>query len=106
MNLEKAIEILKKQARYHNIEKIPGVPSSGKCWRLSWNNSSAEYTPRQLIKKARCFTHEYKNTAKSLVKEFSHGRNRSATRDLINSRNYDNIPSDKPTRTEDIWAWD
>lgn len=40
------------------------------------------------------------------VKWFSKRKNRAATRDALHHEKYDDIPSNKPVKTEDPWGWD
>ena len=40
------------------------------------------------------------------VKEFTHRKNRQATRRHLHHGQYDQIPKDNPVHTEDEWNWD
>lgn len=40
------------------------------------------------------------------VKWYSKRKNRAATREKLHHEKYDDIPSNKPVKTEDPWGWD
>jgi len=40
------------------------------------------------------------------VKIFSNRKDRQATKQKIHHEEYEDIPKDQPTKTEDPWGWD
>ena len=103
MNTHEAIKILKNKG--WKIVKL----DSGNLNVLHprWSDYD-EYTPREFIELARCYTHENKratNINQSTKKEHN-GKNRSATRNAINSDDFDKIPLNRPTKSGDRWNWD
>jgi len=40
------------------------------------------------------------------VKYFTHRKNRRATKEKIKQEKLDEIPQNKPVKTEDPWGWD
>jgi len=103
MNINEGIEILK--GRGWKIVKL----DSGNLNALHprWSDY-VEYTSREFIELARCYTHENKRTTsinQSTKKEHNR-KNRSATRNAINSDDFDKIPLNSPTKSGDRWNWD
>lgn len=115
MNLSKAISLLKAESWVHDIVKIPNVGPKGKRWQLLHSfgdpnipcfNDYNKMTDREVVKLARNRNRLVGTSIKKNVKTFSNKKNRAATRDAINSQNFDRIPQNEPTKTDDIWSWD
>lgn len=97
MNTKEALKILKEQGYSFEVcgkkyYQLPGY---------------YEYSARQLIKWAKCYTSEHKfNTAwKSPLKEFRHRKNRAKTKDDIHHERFDNFGKGL-RKDEDPWNWD
>ena len=101
MNTERAVKILKKNAykvQYHGNDN----------WSVKGYNWSEwySYKTRELINFAKSFTSNSKSRAKKMVKKFSDKKNRAATRSAINTSQTENLNSNMPAKTEDVWSWD
>jgi hypothetical protein len=103
MNTVEAIKVVKR-----NKWKVVKLENGNYSIKHSTWPHADEYTPRQLIELARVYTHDNKRTTmvnKSTKKEHN-GKNRAATRDALNTADYDTIPLDSPTKSGDRWNWD
>lgn len=115
MNLKKAIKLLKELSWIHDIVKLPNRKKGEKRWKIhnSWGDPNIptlnDYdilTDREVVSFARDRHRMTGTSIKKNVKKFSNKKNRAATRDAIKSENFDIIPQNKPTKTDDIWSWD
>ena len=77
---------------------------------LAWHGhglgSRDPLSAREIIRLWRGFATHGNSSANKTVKAFSKGKDRTASRDMLNTERYDDIPSGKRIATEDIWAWD
>jgi hypothetical protein len=103
MNTHKAIQIVKR-----NKWKVVVLENGNYSLKHNTWAHFEEYTPRQLVDLARCYTHENKRTTNinKFTKKEHNGKNRAATRDALNIADYDAIPLNAPTDCGDRWNWD
>ena len=112
MNLEEAKDIINKSGENSPIEKISNVDKNGKRWhtcnlaygKVPGHERYYTFTDRELIQYAQ--TLYSKNYPSKFVKKLSHKKNRTATRDIIQTEDFDKLPQEGPVKTEDIWNWD
>lgn len=110
MNTSEAISILKNRCGSW-ISSIE-IVSKGK-YLIKYRNRNPPFhskvlTSREIIKEARHWTSDsnYNTSMKKNVKNFDKGKNRSATRDAIQTGDFDLIPQNGKVKSEDIWSWD
>lgn len=104
MNFKKAVEILKNKS----FHKIINVDMDKKELTVEgyWGEYDI-YDARKTINLARSYTSEgTETTITKNVKHYGKRKNRRATRDAINSRQFDKIPQSGRVKDEDIWCWD
>ena len=58
---------------------------------------------REIIKKVKAYQRKVGNKS---LKHFDHTKNRTKTRDLVQTENFDAIPQNQSTHKEDPWSWD
>lgn len=104
----------------HRVGRKQYCPSPNhKPWRprgrsiyYNWDQEPFIYTNKGLIRFAReeSSASRQNTTIKGRVKRFDKGKNRTAERNLINSRDLevleDQTSHRSPTKTEDVWCWD
>jgi len=103
MDISKAIKILKSNG--WKVEEIDRKNYRVKAVR--WENYN-DYSVRELISLARTYTHDNKRTS-GINKDTKHehnSKNRSSTRDAIQSERFDDIPIDGYIRGGNRWNWD
>ena len=98
MNVEESIQNLRLKGVLTEVlgdDKHNIVFKDGDIWQMS---------SRELVKLSRDWMSK---RGTQDVKHFGNRKNRSATRDLINSEEWDKIP-DKNNKVsdDDIWSWD
>lgn len=107
MHTADAIRILKERVPYiHSIE-----PIGKNLYKVSYAAfiiDSEEKTARKLIKWARVYTSENKGNSvmKRSIKHYDHKKNRTATRDIINTEEFERIPQNGKVAEENPWNWD
>lgn len=107
MHVAEAIQTLKKRLDYiHSIEPIG--KNLYKVKYAAWIIDEEERTARQLIKWAKVYTSDSKQNTmiKRNIKHFDHKKNRSATRDAINSNDFEKIPQQGKVSVENPYNWD
>lgn len=106
MNVNWAIDHLLKKGDtgIHSIE------NDGQKYiiKFSKHNFQLEYSARELIKFAKVYSSDNpQHTAiKRSLKKYTHRRNRSHTRDLINMEDFDKIPQNQLIHKENPRGWD
>jgi hypothetical protein len=109
MSIDEATEILAKQGvRVDRVGKnqfklnykggevcVPWVSARSKRQEGVWRG-------REVIQWAR---HPH-NVSKGLLKHYDARKNRTATRDAIQSEDFDSIPQQGKTKPENKWNWD
>lgn len=103
MNTVEAIKVVKR-----NKWKVVKLENGNYSIKHSTWPTAREYTPRQLIELARVYTHDNKRATmiNQSTKHEHNGKNRAATRDALNTADYDAIPLNAPTKSGDRWNWD
>lgn len=81
--------------------KIHSHPNKEKMF--VWGTQT--YTEREIYR-LHTSTFERGRSYKRIVKHLSNGKDRSSTRDALRTENFEAIPQNKRTKTEDPWGWD
>lgn len=74
-----------------------------------YDGNLRQYTARELINLAKDYSSSSKRntTMKKNVKHFSNAKNRSKTRDILATEEFDKLPDvNNPVAEDDIWSWD
>lgn len=111
MNINTAIEILRSQG--HIVEKIPNRSKTQQRWMLKWKGryyidapkQFHEHTDKELLRVANVYTHKHSDPWNKILKKTSNSKNRQATRNAITHEKFDDIPQDKPVKTDDVWNY-
>ena len=101
MNTSQSTAFLKNKGYSVNISGDKYTVSHP-CWC-----GPKEYSARELVKLA--MSNRDSGSQPSLgknLKSFSNSKDRAATRDALNSENFDIIPSNSRTREDSRWNWD
>ena len=103
MNFKKAVSIIKDRSR----RKVLAVDwKNKKIFLDGFYGEPQEHNARETIAFARAFTSDYSFRESEMVKKLSHKKDRAKTRDLINKKDFEQIPNNKPVDAENPWNWD
>lgn len=106
---QNGIKVLKLSKNLYSVSYVNGQPWENRRGATSWwpNTLENEWTGREIVKLARAYTDSNQQTSlHKNVKKFSNDKDRTATRDAIQTENFDVIPSKKRTKAADPWAFD
>lgn len=99
------IKVLKQSKNCYSVSYVNGQPWENRYFshkgRLL-NAPENHWTGREIVKLAR--DHSQTSINKN-VKKFNNDKDRRATRDAIQTENFDVIPPKKETKREDRWGW-
>lgn len=99
----KVDRVSKNKFRVWDVRGDVRVKYNYKTW-----DTKEFWTGREIVDLASVFSSENKQntTMKKNIKKFDKSKNRRETRDLISKEDFDKIPQNKKTKTEDPWIWD
>lgn len=107
---QNGIKVLKLRKNLYAVSYVNGQPwenshYSSKLYKTTWLGN--EWTGREIIKLARAYTDSNQQTTiRKSVKKFSNDKDRTATRDAIQTEDFDKIPLNQRTNSADIWDFD
>lgn len=107
--LQNGIKVLKQSKNCYSVSYLNGQPWENRKGATSWatNSLENEWTGREIVKLARAYTDSNQQTTiRKSVKKFSNDKDRSATRDLLQIGDYDQLPPKNRVKSADIWDFD
>ena len=102
--VEQALERLKTRPYFHIVKINDNLYQDHYC-----DGEPVDYTARELIKLSKVYSSENRqNTSmKKNLKHYTNRKNRSHTRDLLKTEDFDKIPNQNDlVATDDPWNWD